>query len=329
MNAKTLRLMLIISLVVCFLAIPRQVKAQERTRMIVSPSASAPESNLNFTVDIKIEIPYPMNSYQVYISWDPALVQISHGSRFATAFGNKTLVEGPFLKNGTQFTTFFTGTLNSAAGTLAIFDSQQTGHPFETAVAGNGTLVTIIFEAKGTGQCPLHLYNAQIVYGIDTTYPVSTFDGYFNNQLYTITTPDMNTHDIFIESNSTVSDFGFNLAGNRTFFNVTGLTGSTGYFNITIPKDLLDADPSVPPYDWIVLFDGGSVTEYTKTTNGTHTFIYFTYAQTQHNVQIIGNKGWVVPEYAIPWLAFVAMAIFTALLLAKSPRRLRKPEAAR
>jgi hypothetical protein len=317
LKAKTVELILIISLAAFLIVFPAPAKAQTPNRMLASPSLLAPnwgESHLNFTVEIKIEMFDFMDSYQAYLLWNPALFKVSHGETFSFAKGNKTIVDGGFLKNGTSnYATFFSGTVNNTAGVMSIFSAQQTGDPFVTSVTGNGTLFNVIFEARGTGQCPLHLNNTQIMQGQFVTVLHTTADGYFNNQQYPITAPDMSTHDIFIESSSTVTDFGFSLTENRTYFNVTGLTSTIGYLNVTIPKDLLDADPGIPPFDWIILLDNAPVASFTKTTNDTHTFIYFDYAHSQHNVQIKGNK--VIPEYPIALISLISLAIFTSLVL--------------
>ena len=329
MKAKTMKLALIISLATFLVVFPAPAKAQTTNRMLVSPDLLAPtwgESHLNFTVEIKIEMSEFMDSYQIYLLWDPALFKVSHGEQFKYAKGNKTITEGAFLKNGTtNYPTFFTGSINNTAGVIAIWSAQITGQPYVTSVTGNGTLFTVIFEATGTGQCPLHFNNTQIMLGASAYVLHTTADGYFNNQQYPITAPDMSTHDIFIESNSTVTDFGISLTGNLTYFNVTGLTGTAGYLNVTIPKYLLDADPGIPPFDWIILLDNAPVAGFTKTANDTHTFIYFDYAHSQHNVLIKGNRG-VIPEYPIALISLISLAVFTSLaLLTKRFSTILKP----
>jgi len=317
LKAKTVKLVLIISLAAFLIVFPAPAKAQTHNRMLVSPELLAPtwgEFHLNFTVEIKIEMFDFMDSYQAYLLWNPALFKVSHGEEFKFAKGNKTIVEGTFLKNGTSnYATFFSGSVNNIAGVMSIFSAQQTGDPFGTSVTGNGTLFTVIFEARGTGQCPLHLNNTQIMQGQFVDVLHTTADGYFNNQQYPITAPDMRTLDVFIESNSTVTDFGFSELNYRVFFNVTGPATTTGYLNVTVPKDLLNVNPSLPPYDWWLIFDDTTVTEKTVTTDGTNTYVYMAFAQSQHHIQIVGNTIW--PEYPIAWLPLIAIAILTALLL--------------
>jgi len=92
------------------------------------------------------------------------------------------------------------------------------------------------------------------------------------------------TFIVSAESNSTVSNFAFNQPDKTIIFDVTGSADTIGFCNVTIPKALLHAAPS----DWTVLIDGASV-PLTMTENATHSCLYFTYAHSTHEVQIIGT----------------------------------------
>jgi len=93
------------------------------------------------------------------------------------------------------------------------------------------------------------------------------------------------TFIVFVESNSTVSNFAFNQPDKEISFNVTGSDGTIGFCNVTIPKALLYGEP------WTVLIDGAPVSA-TITENATHSFLYFTYIHSTHKIQIIGT--WVI-----------------------------------
>jgi len=93
------------------------------------------------------------------------------------------------------------------------------------------------------------------------------------------------TFIVSVESNSTVSNFTFNQPDKEISFNVTGLAGTVGFCNVTIPKALLYGDP------WTVLIDGTPVPT-TITENATHTSLYFKYTHSTHKIQIIGT--WVI-----------------------------------
>jgi len=91
------------------------------------------------------------------------------------------------------------------------------------------------------------------------------------------------TFHVIVESTSITSNFNFVWADKKIGFNVTGETGTGGFTNVTIPMDLLGG-----PY--MVLFDGvPAVPEPQEATNGTHTFLYFTYVHSSHTVEIYGT----------------------------------------
>ena len=85
---------------------------------------------------------------------------------------------------------------------------------------------------------------------------------------------------VITESNSTVSDFQLMLENKEIRFNVTGPAGTVGYCNVTIPITLLGG-----PYT--VQVDDSPITP-EETTNGTHSFLYFTY---NHSTQTVKIKG--------------------------------------
>jgi len=112
-------------------------------------------------------------------------------------------------------------------------------------------------------------------------------------------------YPVALSSNSTISGFKFNQPQMQISFNVTGPSGTVGYCNVTIQKTLLADSP------WTITIDDVPKTDYTKTENGTHTFIYFTYthASTSHIV-IQGTS--VIPEF--PKFLVLPLLIITTLL---------------
>jgi parallel beta-helix repeat protein len=130
--------------------------------------------------------------------------------------------------------------------------------------------------------------------------PISTFDcGSWDNKPYYAD----------IVSNSTISAFNFNATQKFISFNVNGSAGTMGFCKITIDNLLLGG-----PYT--VLVDGTPVTP-SVTSNGTHSFLYFTYAHSTHNVRIIGTI--VIPEFpsSLPLLMLVLMALPAVLYMKK------------
>jgi len=109
-------------------------------------------------------------------------------------------------------------------------------------------------------------------------------------------------YTVVTTSNSTVGPVQFNQPQMEISFTVTGAIGTTGFVNVTIPKDLMKGEP------WLVLVDGIE-TSYQKSENTTHTFLYFTYS---HNTGVVQIRGtWVIPEF--PTLTILLILLITSL----------------
>lgn len=93
-------------------------------------------------------------------------------------------------------------------------------------------------------------------------------------------------------TNSTITNLNFDQTQNQLNFNITGLSDTMGYCNITIPKALMWCDS---PNQWIVLIDGFPPNELKIKENGTHTFLYFTYTHSTH--EIIIKSTYSIPEF--------------------------------
>lgn len=117
---------------------------------------------------------------------------------------------------------------------------------------------------------------------------------------------------IILESNSTVTNFNFNYSLKQISFNVTGLAPRLGYCNISIPKLLMWCDS---PSEWNVTVDGSPVSHLTIIED-THTFLYFTYNHSTHEVIIEAVNA--IPEFssAIMLLLFM-MIILLGVVFAK------------
>jgi hypothetical protein len=106
---------------------------------------------------------------------------------------------------------------------------------------------------------------------------------------------DSQTFNITVVTNSTIptQTFNFSQAEKKISFNVTGLSGTAGFCNITIPRALLYAALG----NWAVKIDGTTLPSgnFTVTENGEYAFIYLNYSHSEHTIEIIGT--WVVPEF--------------------------------
>ena len=118
-----------------------------------------------------------------------------------------------------------------------------------------------------------------------------------------------------IISNSTISDFYFNLDGKFISFNVTGENGTIGFCRVTIPKDLLWVIDG-----WKVLINGQPV-NYTILPHTTNTYLSFNYQHSTKNVIIQGTHA--IPELPST-ITLLPLLIFTALLAIVTKKRLLK-----
>lgn len=299
MKRKIAEFAFLIVLLIALGQLPTPIKATNGTRIYISPTLSRPNTNLNFTIAVNIENAPPMNTFQVYLSWDPKLLYL------ASPYSD--VKEGTFLNNQTpsgKFDTFPIFVPNNTKGLLQYWDTQiprANETQVETAVSGNGTLFTVKFTVNSTGQCPLHLHNTGLSYLGTVDIPHTTTDGSFDNEKWPVVFPDQHELDVITKSNSSVCDFDFSLYDKRIMFNANGTLNGTsgigGYVNVTIPKDLLDIAPAT---QWWVMFDGANTTSFTATTDGIFTFIYMTYTQSRHNITIIGNVEYQYKIYVSP-----------------------------
>jgi hypothetical protein len=121
------------------------------------------------------------------------------------------------------------------------------------------------------------------------------------------------TYHIEVFTNSTVSPtITFDPNAKEICFNATSYSehgGSTYFWNITIPQDLLSDNP------WNATLDGASI-PFSSTNNGTHTFLYFSYTDYTFYGFItsrISIKGtWAVPE-SPSWIVLPLFMVVTLL----------------
>ncbi|MGD0977603.1 MAG: NosD domain-containing protein [Candidatus Bathyarchaeia archaeon] len=121
----------------------------------------------------------------------------------------------------------------------------------------------------------------------------SQFEITKQGQTYTLTTI----------CNSTITNFGYTGAIN---FNITAPEGTGGFCRIVIPNTLYDQN-------YPILIDGSPPLEENELSlsNGTHTYLYFTYSNSAHSITI-------VPEFATAFfLLIVMLTIPTAIVVRK------------
>jgi hypothetical protein len=138
--------------------------------------------------------------------------------------------------------------------------------------------------------------------------PISYDGGKFNEHILT---------------NSTVTNFAFNATAKQITFDVTGPSGSTGFCNVTIPRDLLNASALS---DWTVMLDGKTLTqgEFSITENPEYVFVYLNYTYLEHLITIQGTQ--VLSEFQPDVLPIVLMILFAfAAVIAVKQRRKLEP----
>jgi parallel beta-helix repeat protein len=127
-------------------------------------------------------------------------------------------------------------------------------------------------------------------------------------------------YNVYVSSNSTVSEFSFDPEGTRIRFNVMGENETTGFCNVTIPKGLLNTEGS-----WAVLVDSVIVTPITVNEDVINKYLYFTYYHSSKTIVIIGTDA--IPEFPswtpllIALVAVVAVAIIYRQILPKKYQR--------
>ena len=130
---------------------------------------------------------------------------------------------------------------------------------------------------------------------------------------------DDTIYPVALLSNSTVSRFYFSAPLKQIGFNVTGSSGTIGFSNVTIPLTLMWCDQ---PEDWQVTVGDSSPTYFpTSTNNGTHTFLYFAYNHSTHNVKI--TSTYVIPEFP----AAIVLPLFIIVTLIAGTLGKRRKEA--
>jgi parallel beta-helix repeat protein len=91
------------------------------------------------------------------------------------------------------------------------------------------------------------------------------------------------TEQVNIISNSTISNFQMNTTQRTMNFTVTGATGK-GFCRVDAPNTIVSA---AWEYDYTVLVDGEAPLYLRNWTQGSMTYIYFTYQHSEHEVTII------------------------------------------
>ena len=125
---------------------------------------------------------------------------------------------------------------------------------------------------------------------------------------------DSQTFNITVVTNSTIptQTFNFSQGEKKISFNVTGLSGTAGFCNITIPRTLVDCTNLD---EWVIFANGTDISgNCHKNRDADYTYICIPY---NHSVQPIVVRGtWVVPEFptAIIMPLFMIATLLTVIV---------------
>ena len=129
---------------------------------------------------------------------------------------------------------------------------------------------------------------------------------------FNVGTWNKTTYYVHIVSNSTLSDFYFSEDDKLIRFNVTRQDGAVGFCRVAIPKIIVQ--------DWwqgnyTVLVNREEPIMMNNWTDGTYTYIYFTYLHSEHEVVVI-------PEFST-WTSMLPMVIVFTFAIAIYKRLLK------
>jgi hypothetical protein len=131
---------------------------------------------------------------------------------------------------------------------------------------------------------------------------------------------DGGTFDVPILTNSTVTKFVFDPSAAQIAFNVTEPSGTSGFCNVTVPRNLLNA---AALSDWTVILDGTTLSQgqFSITENAEYVFVNLNYTQPENLITIKGTQ--VLPEFQ-PDILPILFAILLALIVITAAKQRRK-----
>jgi parallel beta-helix repeat protein len=187
---------------------------------------------------------------------------------------------------------------------LAYFENDWRPNSWNNGSVGNywSTYKGQDSDEDGIGDTPYNMSSANV-----DNYPLMS-------QIGTITRDFAPySQEVTLASNSTVQNFQFSDTLKQISFNVTGVTGTSGYCDITFAKTLLSGTIIVTKNDVPLTQD----VEYTQTDNSTHCILHITYTHSTHLIKIIGTVA--IPEFSPSvLLTLLITGTMLALILQKT-----------
>lgn len=133
-------------------------------------------------------------------------------------------------------------------------------------------------EIDGSG-----IWNMPYVFGQDNQDNYPLVEAWHQTRIFPIIWSET-ICEVVTVSNSTIASLTFNQTSKQIAFKTTGPSGTPGFCDITIPKQLLNS----PLDQWNISVDGKTVTARIKE-NATHTFFYFNFTHSTKAVTITGT----------------------------------------
>lgn len=146
--------------------------------------------------------------------------------------------------------------------------------------------------------------------------------GIFGSELSTFpVTVGLETFEVAVRSNSSVSEFSFSSSLKEAMFTVEGESGTTGFCNVKIPAELIWGDLSVYINDTLLTEN----VDYTQSSNSTYHEFQITYSHSTHVIEIRGTD--VIPEdltFGVMLLLSTVATIVSINILRKRPKWKRR-----
>ena len=126
--------------------------------------------------------------------------------------------------------------------------------------------------------------------------------------------------NIGVWSNSSVSNVQLDSDTKTISFNIEGASGTAGFCNVTIPKELLWCDGSE---DWTVII-GTTPVSPLVTQDEENTYVYFTYTHSQKTVYITGTH--IIPEFQANIILPLFLTLTLLVVVVAKKKNLKKTE---
>ncbi|MEM2292368.1 MAG: dockerin type I domain-containing protein [Nitrososphaerota archaeon] len=260
-----------------------RAQSSSTTTLTFQPNPSITLFGESIKINIKVIDVTNLNNWQITVDFNPKIITCK----------SITVPEGNIFYGYNWF--FPTPKIDNVNGRLSAFCAVEGN----VGVSGSGTLCTITFEIKALGVSTTTFLNPNI-YTLDGTYlqnpnynliPFEPTIGVIQiigpNFIENTFTINYGTETLTIKtlSNSTISSPSYSQTTKTLSYQATGPDGTKGACIITIPQKIMNTtlialSDNTPLKTFIKEFN-------TLPENGTHNFLYYTYAHSTHTIKIL------------------------------------------